>query len=263
MVRLAPVSVPEGISYKLRRAHEQLETLDVEIKRFLEADPKTWRVVSHDDPDTRDRIYGIEVIEAPPAIRWGVLTSEIVHHLRTGLDHLAYALCLAHAPGKAPPRGTEFPIFWNEDRFDDVKPGGGRYKIRGMSWEMQSAIRDLQPSQRGDAAQSQSLWLLQEMSNIDKHRYLNLTVLGYPGISFFEDPDVEMIPVWSEDGSIVARAHPLTPEAEVKNDPMIVPQIVLNELPHGDWRPLDVQLRTFCRITTDIVQDLSNSFLSN
>jgi hypothetical protein len=198
--------------------------------------------VSHDEPDTRDRIYGIEVIEPPPAVEWGVLTGEIVHNLRSGLDHLAYALCLAHTPGKTPRGNTEFPIFWNKDRFDDVKPGGGRFKIRGMSWEMQSAIRDLQPLQHGKAAQAQSLWLLQEMSNIDKHRHVHLAVLGYPAITSFEDPEVEIIPIWSKDNREVARAHPLTPEAEIKDDPLITPQIILDEtLPGDDWREVTSQ----------------------
>jgi hypothetical protein len=260
VVRLAPVSVPEGISYKLRRAHEQFESLDVAIKRFLEADPEKWRVVSHDDPDTRDRIYGIEVIEPPPAVEWGVLTGEIVHNLRSGLDHLAYALCLDHAPSKTPPRNTEFPIFWDEDRFDDVKTGGGRYKIRGMSWEAQSAIRDLQPFNAGRLPKAQSLWLLQEMSNIDKHRHVHLAVLGYPAITSFEDPEVELIPIWSKDNREAARAHPLTPETEVKSDPLITPQVILDEsLPGKDWRPLDIQLRTFLRIS----QDLSKRFLTD
>ena len=258
------MSVPQGISYKLRRAHEQFESLDAAVKGFLEADPKTWRVVAHDDPDTRDRIYGIEVIEPPPAVEWGVLTGEIVHNLRSGLDHLAYALCLAHTPGKTPPRATEFPIFWDEDRFDDVKPGGGLYKIRGMSWEMQCAIRELQPHQRGEAAKAQSLWLLQEMSNIDKHRHVHLAVIGYPVITGFEDPEVEVIPIWSKDNREVARAHPLTPEAKVKNDPHFMPQVILDEsLPGNDWRPLDSQLRTFLRIVGDITEDLSERFLTD
>jgi hypothetical protein len=258
------VSVPEGISYKLRRAHEQFESLDAAIDGFLEADPKTWRVVSHDDPNTRDRIYGIEVIEPPPAVEWGVLTGEIVHNLRSGLDHLAYALCLAHAPSKPPPRYTEFPIFWDEDRFDDVKPGGGRYKIRGMSWEVQSAVRDLQPFNTGRLPKAQSLWLLQEMSNIDKHRHVHLAVLGYPAITSFEDPEVEIIPIWSKDNREVARAHPLTSEAQIKSDPMITPQIILDEtLPGNDWREVTSQISTFVRITTDITQDLSQRFLTN
>lgn len=253
--------LPEGISHKLRRANEQFETLDVAIKRFLEADPQPYRVLAYDDPDTRDRVYGIEVTESPP-IEWGVVIGEIVHNLRSGLDHLAYAMCLSHRPCKAPPRGTEFPIFWDEDRFDDIKPGGGRYKIRGMSWEMQHAIRELQPYQAGNTPKAQSLWLLQEMSNIDKHRQLHLAVIGYPAITTFEDPDVEIIPVWSKDSREVARAHPLTPDAQVKNDPLIFPQIVIDEtLPGDDWRPLDVQIGLFVRMVSEIATDLAASFL--
>jgi hypothetical protein len=255
------VPLPEGISCKLRRAHQQFETLDVAFHGFLETHPKPYRILTHDDPNTRDRIYGIEIIKPPPTVEWGVLIGEFIHNLRSSLDHLAYALCLAHTPGKTPPPATEFPIFWDENRFDDVKSGGGRYKIRGMSWAMQCAIRDLQPCQRGGAAKSQSLWILQEMSNIDKHRYIHTAVVGYPIIASYVDPDVEIIPIWSEDQREVARAHPLTPQAQVKTDPMIVPQIVLDELPRGDWREASSQLRTFLRIVTEIAEDLGQRFL--
>ena len=254
--------LPEGIAYKLRRANEQRETLDMAIKRFLDADPTPYRILSHDDPDTRDRIYGMEIVEPPPAIEWGVLAGEIVHNLRSGLDHLAYALCLAHTPSKAPPRGTEFPIFWNEDRFDDVKSGGGRYKVRGMSWKMQSAMRDLQPFNQGSLPKAQSLWLLQEVSNIDKHRHVHLSVLGYPVIASFESPDVVLIPIWSKDNREIARARPLTRDAEVKSDPVFRPQVILDEsIPGDDWRPLDTQMRAFINVTSQVAEDLTQRFL--
>ena len=81
-----------------------------------------------------------------------------------------------------------------------------------------------------------------------------------PAITSFEDPEVELIPIWSKDNSEVARAHPLTPETEVKSDPLITPQVILDEsLPGKDWRPLDIQLRTFLRIS----QDLSKRFLTD
>jgi hypothetical protein len=217
--------------------------------------------VSRDDPNTRERLYGIEVLEDPPVGEWGILIGEILYNLRSGLDHLAYALSAAHTPGKTPPRGTEFPIFRDEDRFDDVK-SGGRYKIRGMSWEMQCALRDLQPFNTGNPPEAQSLWLLQHMSNVDKHRTLHLAVFGAPGIAFTVDPDVEIVPVWSEDGSVIAKAVPLTAQAEVKNDPTFVPQIIVKEtLPGRDWRPLVVQLQTFLRIAHEHADELSHRFL--
>ena len=257
------MSVPEGISCKLRRANKQLESLDKCVKRFLEADPQPYRILPEDDPDTRERIYWLEIVVPPPLI-WSVIAGEIIHDLRTALDHLAYALCLAHAPGKDPPRSTEFPIFWDEDRFDNVKPGGGYFKIRGMSWEMQSAIRDFQPHQRGDAAKTQPLWVLQDMSNIDKHRHLNLAVMGMPTAAFYVDPSVEFIPTyrWSEGRLEVGRMRPLMPEAEVQNDPSFIPQVILDERADRSWRPFIGQIRSLNLVVGDIAEKLSARFLA-
>jgi hypothetical protein len=154
------------------------------------------------------------------------------------------------------------PIFVDEDQFNSGSRRGGLYKICGIAEDAQEAIRSLQPYLHGDAAESQSLWLLQQMSNIDKHRYLNLSVIGrYPGMSFFVDPNVEITAVSSpDDRTVVARAHPRTPDAEI-TDPLILPQVVLEDLPLEDWRPLDVQVGMFVRLVSEIVEDLSARFL--
>ena len=179
------MTVPEGIAWKIRRAETHFSELVAGAKVFLAADPEPYPIVTEDDPESRDRIYRMEIVRHPPAAEWGVLAGDVIHNLRSALDHLAYALCLAHSPSGTPPSGTEFPIFADEDLFDQTARGGGLYKIRGMSGEVQKAVRQLQPFQHGAAAKSQSLWLLHEMSNIDKHRYLHLSVIGQPGFAFF------------------------------------------------------------------------------
>jgi hypothetical protein len=92
--------VPEGISHKLRRANQHLEALYVEAQEFLKADPEPCRIVSHDDPDSRDRIYQMEILKPPPALDWAIVTGEILYNLVSALDHLAWELCLAHAPAR-------------------------------------------------------------------------------------------------------------------------------------------------------------------
>jgi hypothetical protein len=256
------MTVPEGIACKIQRAEMHHQALDAEVQAFLQADPKPYRIVAEDDPESGDRVYRMEIVRPPPAIEWGVSAGDVIHNLRSALDHLAYALCLAYSPHVMPPAGTEFPIFADEDLFSRADCGAGFYKIRGMSDGAQEAVRGLQPYQHGDSAKSQSLWLLQEMSNIDKHRHLHLSVIGHPGISFFVDPHVDITPVWSDDQSVIARARRLTPDAEI-TDPLIHPQIVLDDLPRDDWRPLDVQVHVFVGLVTEIVEDFSARFLTS
>jgi hypothetical protein len=98
-----PMRVPPGIAYKVERAGELVRTLDNEVARYLRADPPPYRITTRDDPETRVRIYGLEVVTPPPAVQWGVVAGEIVHNMRSALDDLAYALCQAHEPDQEPP----------------------------------------------------------------------------------------------------------------------------------------------------------------
>jgi hypothetical protein len=79
-------------------------------------------------------------------------------------------------------------------------------------------------------------------------------------MALFENPDVEITPVWSDD--VVARARPLTPEAKV-TDPVFIPQVILDDVPGGGWRPFDTQFQTFVGLVTEIVEDLSRRFLAS
>lgn len=57
------------------------------------------------------------------------------------------------------------------------------------------------------------------------------------------------------------RGHtPGRQDAEI-TDPLILPQVVLEDLPREDWRPLDVQVGMFVRLVSEIVEDLSARFL--
>ncbi len=252
------MSVPEGVSEKLRRANEHLEALNVSVERFLERDSN--RVISEDDPDTGNRIYRAEILESPPSVKWAVVAGDILHNLRSGLDHLAYALCTVHAPGKTPPGRTEFPIFWDKDRFENIEARGGLYKIRGMSCEMKNAIRAEQPYNRGNPAKAQSIWLLQELSNIDKHRVLNLAVVAQPAMTFWVSPGVEFELGDMKQSLVVAVGRPIPPQTKVQNDPDFTFRIAFDEGP-AEQRDFVVQLGTFCRITGEIVERLAERFL--
>jgi hypothetical protein len=258
------VAVPAGVLWKLDRAARLTAEINERINGFLHKGAKPYRIDVRDDEATGERRYVFKLLEPPPAVEWAGMTGEVLHNLRSALDHLAYALCLAHAPSEPPPDRTEFPIFAEEERFDSTQRGGGLYKLRGMSSAMQAAIRAEQPFSVGERTpKAQSIWLLHEMSNIDKHRNLNLAFVpaGMTGFAWFEDPDVELMTVWSEEG-VLAVARPRKPGASISSDPLFVPQVVFNEdAGPGRDRPVDVQLTTFVRIVGEIVGRLSQRFL--
>jgi hypothetical protein len=199
---------------KLGRARKHLEDLNAEIAGWLngyvcavrqEYAPDTWAF-----PD-RDGSYilagsvplpGFTVPEDPPAWgrglvsifiddvpnekipdSFGLLVSDFLHSLRSGLDNLAYALMLA-GPGPVTDKmkGTsEFPIFGDEDAKGQPGHGPGMFaaaahKYVGWKPGAKAAVESLQPYHRGQRFTSDPLWWLHELDRIDKHRFLHTAV---------------------------------------------------------------------------------------
>ena len=173
----AVADVPSGAipSYQARldRADEHFNTLSIEINRWLNllhAFP-----VTEVDAETGIAVVSVEIREQVPD-SWGPILGDVLHNFRSSLDHLAYALTVASVGSPLAPeleRQTEFPIFSTESGFEQ----SGRLAIRGMSAEAQAVIEELQPYRRGDDWALDPLWLLRQLSNIDKHRRATLTSL--------------------------------------------------------------------------------------
>ena len=104
-----------------------------------------------------------------PMLPWGVIaaTGDIVHNLRSALDHLAWQLVCVGTPGMEPTRQVGFPIAIDADTYNTEKTA----KVNGMSEDAKEKIDRLQPYKGGD----DNLWRIHELDNIDKHRTL-LTV---------------------------------------------------------------------------------------
>jgi hypothetical protein len=89
---------------------------------------------------------------------------DIVHNLRSALDHLAHQLVLVGSPGKEPTRRIEFPIAKDFATYEKDK----RAKVEGMRQDAIAAIDALKPYKGGN----DDLWRIHELDNIDKHRGL-------------------------------------------------------------------------------------------
>jgi hypothetical protein len=175
-----------GCREKLRRAVDHMKLLQSEIQGFTDdfTPGNAYRFRKHPDPDTGSYTLRIEVLKAPPLLRWGAIVGDAVHNLRSCLDHLIEALTVAHS-GTALTR-TEFPIFEHEHGvpgsgpgFKDMKrkgggpvPGSGYYKIRGIDPALWTPIEALQPYQRQGDPQSHVLFILHDLDIVDKHRLI-------------------------------------------------------------------------------------------
>jgi len=166
-----------------------------------------YRVFTERDPETGEIIVYGEPRREAPTPEWGVVIGDIVHNLRSALDHMVWALTVAN--GNAPPavipkgkagkpwRDISFPIYTDPYPTDH----GGKLIPWSQSKEPQS-LWGIDPSLRADFESLQPfmsrgnpgliqlgtedpsyapLAILHNLWNIDKHRHLHLTVftVGY------------------------------------------------------------------------------------
>ena len=109
---MAAVADLSGVRLKLGRPEEHLSTLKTEVDA---------RTEQHSDRSLidvrRDGDWHVVEIEPPPSIprRWALIGGDLIHNLRSVLDHLVWQLVLRD--GQQPSRWNEFPIIDSEQRF--------------------------------------------------------------------------------------------------------------------------------------------------
>ena len=148
---------------KLRWAHHHLQLLNTEVTRFLNGDPKPYRVLREDDLEAGEHVIRYSVDALPVHIV--LILGDFVSALRSSLDHLAGLL--TNIPTGTPSLKASFPIIGRLDKkglelFDK--------STQGVAPKAIDVIRSLQPYQIGDLYKSTKLWKLNRLWNIDKHR---------------------------------------------------------------------------------------------
>jgi hypothetical protein len=166
-------------NYKFEWALQQLQALEHQIG--------VWRaqggygVIFEPQPNRAEHIMRLKADEPPVAL--SLIIGDALHSLRSGLDHLAYALAQAESGPNLPPqiaKGIEFPIFGDKP----MNPGEEKKRIGPLNPQARAVILGLQPHQRGAAYVDDPLWHLHELARVDRHRLLHLTVavLGHIGV---------------------------------------------------------------------------------
>ncbi len=160
---------------KLNRALDHLDALNEAVERFDEGDLYTPFIEL--DRQRRAVVRVKNITEPPP--EWSVLIGDCVYNMRSALDHLAYQLAVVHTGHPLPPqieKSSAFPIFNSGPHFRRRNRKGhptvtsGLHKIRGVAPKAQAAIERLQPYHRRKHPSNELLWVLEELSNVDKHR---------------------------------------------------------------------------------------------
>lgn len=174
-------SLSKGVEAKLDRAEEQLNAQDREWVDWREHE-QPWGAHAEVSDDYQRLIFIFDELKPIPP-RFGVIAGEIVHDMRSALDHLASYLVQLH--GSQPTLVTAWPL--------EPSPWGWRRKVerRNRPWQLWrkegagplkgiprhsnawALIKGSQPYIRSDSARDDALWGLHQLWNADKHRVIN------------------------------------------------------------------------------------------
>jgi hypothetical protein len=144
------------VRVKIERAKKHLRNLEAELITFGKQE---FQAVTTDKDSQLQHLgkYRILPFDALPA------AGDVVHNLRSALDHLACQLVWVGS-GEEPSRRVEFPIAKDAATYEGEKAR----KLEGMCSKAIKAIDALKPYKGGNNA----LWRIHELDNIDKHREL-------------------------------------------------------------------------------------------
>jgi hypothetical protein len=167
------------------------------------------RITSEPDTDAdprRKRNLAFYVEVDPLPVEFSLRVGDVLQGLRSGLDHLAYALAVAHSGTLSPEVAglSEFPIFGDESRAGNLGTGLTRFhqatrtgvpvptsglaKIQGIAPAAQTIIEGLQPYHREADFRNDPLWRLHELSRIDKHRLVHVVAADFSGVALVMRP---------------------------------------------------------------------------
>ncbi len=190
MTRYEPPHPLFGCQLKLDRAYEHMESLNRAMQGFLGRRPyELWK---HFDRQTNEYFVFMRLRDTPP-VKWSIVIGDIVHNLRSALDHLAWQLVKAN--GKKPDRNTGFPIF-SDDPFADSASEKTLERwekmTRGMHADDIAILKEFQPYKLGD--QGSPFFILNALSNRDKHREIHFTqnVARYTKVEVTDRRDCEL-----------------------------------------------------------------------
>ncbi|MGO4684320.1 hypothetical protein [Hyphomicrobium sp. 2TAF46] len=198
-----------GVRAKIERADECVQNLNNEIRAFVGADPRPYLIVKEFENDARDYVFKVRRARAIPD-RFAVLAGEIIHHLRSSLDHLFCAL--VERAGKKVQRGHAFPICASKKEFRKACEKGAIKDIAASAAEI---VTRVQPCNASTTPRDTILSAVREMNNVDKHHLLLVTaataMLG-DTVTIGDHSSVPMLDVHGNPPRIIGMGPPETIE---------------------------------------------------
>lgn len=180
-----------GSELKLAHAQDRLDEIAKLIQGWLDACLETLR----EEPDPDEPGYFLAWIDAAEidSHTLSLLIGECLQAFRSTLDHLAFELasvCPVPMTDEIEKRSA-FPVLGGVSKFGKRVNPASQWasslgnELRGITNPLiQAEIERLQPYHRGDAYSEDTLWVLTELNNVDKHRVLHVARRAMEGASF-------------------------------------------------------------------------------
>jgi hypothetical protein len=186
-----------GCEAKIWRAHEHFERLKEEIHDLGSGEIQLATFRTEPKPEVEDTFWTVVESVTEPSLMISTRIGDIVHNLRSSLDHLVFELAFLGLRGRVPRKRTAFPgsktrANWQSADVQKMMLAGVMQKHRAMLYRAQPCFRrkdnpsaaTLRRRKRNPAADLQDLW------NEDKHRIMQLvTVTPYeitPSVRFHD-----------------------------------------------------------------------------
>jgi hypothetical protein len=189
----------DGVRQRLEWANRRLLEFNDAIGEFLDGNPYSFR--SERDVNTGECRFRAVIRKKPPP-ELSFMVGDVIHHLRSALDNLAWKLAVAHHD--PPPDHTAFPIYRNEFGKNSFNVGGLE-KIKGVLPASIPIFESFQPYPR--RGQNPDLWVLDRLWNDDKHRAPHIVGSSAPGHEVIYENVVGTLPVFHDgpfdDGAVL------------------------------------------------------------
>ena len=162
-----------GIAAKLKRAKETIGDLNARIDAFFKAS----KYPTMPDIHTKEFLDACAYHKALVIPKeFSVISGEVVHHLRSCLDHVAWHFTSGNYRSSHE-NSIAFPISKFEPRNNKDEVSNFERKIKGIEKSrVVDLIKEVQPYSRPDNPIGDLLCIVHELDRFDKHREIALIV---------------------------------------------------------------------------------------
>lgn len=157
---MADIHPLTGALNKAKRAEFHIDQIKREVSVFLDSDP--YRIDAKIDAASGKKTYYIA--NEPPFLHGlSVMIGDVIHNLRSALDHLAWQFFLLSSRGMNAKR-VYFPIFDGPDHYT----AEFQRKVIGFRQQDIDFLAATKPYKGGN----DPIWIIKQINDVDKHRSL-------------------------------------------------------------------------------------------